>query len=92
VIRVFLSRKCLKSLDKPSPEQQARAEAVLREVMHTFGQPHRHTGTGLRKLSADYYECRLDLSLRIILQHRQDDLLGYDVMTHKEVQAFLKGL
>jgi hypothetical protein len=90
MIRVFLSRKCLKSLDNLSPEQRAKAEAVLRAVADTFGQPHRHAGLGLRKLSAEYYECRIDLSLRVLLLYRDDSLLAYDVMTHEEIRAFLR--
>jgi len=88
--RLFLSRKCLKSLDQLSPEQRAKAEAALRAVSEAFGQPHRHAGTGLRKLSTEYYECRIDLALRILLLHRHDGLLAYDVMTHEELRAFLR--
>jgi mRNA-degrading endonuclease RelE of RelBE toxin-antitoxin system len=90
MIRIFLSRKCVKSLDKLSPEQRTKAEAVLREVMDTFGQSHLHAGTGLRKLTAEYYECRIDLALRIVLLHRHESLLAYDVMTHEELPAFLR--
>jgi mRNA-degrading endonuclease RelE of RelBE toxin-antitoxin system len=90
MIRIFLSRKCLKSLSKLTPEQRAKAESVLREVAETFGQPHRHAGTGLRKLAGDYYECRIDLPLRMILLHRHDRLLAYDIMSHDEIRAFLR--
>ena len=90
MIRVFLSRKCRKSLAGLTPEQREKAEATLRAVIESFGQPHRHSGTGLRRLSGEYYECRIDLSLRLVLLHRQDNLLAYDVMTHDEVLAFLR--
>ena len=62
----------------------------MRAVRDTFGQPHRHAGTGLRKLATEYYECRIDLALRIILLHRHESLLAYDVMTHEELRAFLR--
>jgi mRNA-degrading endonuclease RelE of RelBE toxin-antitoxin system len=92
VIRIFLSRKCLKSLSSLTPEQREKAEAALRDVSDVFGQPHRHAGTGLRRLSSNYYECRIDLALRIVLLHRQDSLLAYDVMTHNELRAFLRNI
>jgi hypothetical protein len=90
MIRIFLSRKLLKSLEELTPEQPEKAERVLRDVSDTVGHPHRHAGTGLRRLSSEYYECRIDLALRIVFRHRHDNLLGYDVMTHDEVRAFLR--
>ncbi len=90
MIRIFLSRKCIKSLARLTPEQRAKAESVLGEVSKTFGQPHRHAGTGLRKLAGDYYECRIDLPLRIVLLHQHGSLLAYDVMSHDELRAFLR--
>jgi mRNA-degrading endonuclease RelE of RelBE toxin-antitoxin system len=90
VIRVFLSRKCVRSLASLTPQQREKAEAVLRDVSDTFGQPHRHAGTGLRNLFGDYYECRIELALRIVLLHRHDSLLAYDVMTHDQLRAFLR--
>ena len=44
----------------------------------------------MRKLAGDYYECRIDLPLRIVLLHRHDSLLAYDVMSHDELRAFLR--
>jgi hypothetical protein len=91
VIRIFLSKRWLKSLSKLTPKQKAEAEAVLRNLMETFGNPHLHAGIGVRKLAPDYYECRIDLRWRILLYHRGDHLLAYEVMSHEEIRAFLRG-
>lgn len=89
--RVFLSKRWLKSLSKLNPEQKAKAESVLRVLVESFGKPHLHAGIGMRKLAPDYYECRIDLRWRILLYLRGNDLLAYEVMSHDELRAFLRG-
>ena len=89
--RVFLSKRWLKSLSKLNADQRTKAEAVLRDLVETFGKPHLHAGIGVRKLAPDYYECRVDLRWRILLYHCGDKLLAYEVMSHDEVRAFLRG-
>ncbi len=89
--RIFLSKRCLKSLSKLNAEQKAKAEAVLRDLTESFGKPHLHAGMSVRKLTPDYYECRIDLRWRILLYQRGDNLLAYEVMSHDEMRAFLRG-
>jgi hypothetical protein len=89
--RIFLSKRWLKSLSKLNAEQKAKAEAVLCALMEAFGKPHLHAGIGVRKLTPDYYECRIDLRWRILLRQRGDNLLAYEVMSHDEIRAFLRG-
>jgi hypothetical protein len=91
MIRIFLSKRFRASISKLSAEQREKADEVLQQVMEGFGDPHRHAGLGLRKLSRNYYECRLDLRLRLVFYLREEGLLAYDVMTHTQVRALLKG-
>ncbi len=65
--RIYLSKRWLKSLSKLNAGQKAKTEAVLRDLMDTFGKPHLHAGIGVRKLAPNYYECRVDLRWRILL-------------------------
>ena len=58
--------------------------------MGGFGVPHRHAGLGIRKLTPLYYECRIDLRLRIVLRLRPEGLLAYDILTHDQVRVLLK--
>lgn len=90
MIRIFLGRRFIRSLSKLAPEQQAKAQDVLNAVMAGFGEPHRHAGLGLRKLTSEYYECRIDLRWRIVMQSRPGNLLAFDIMTHEEIRAFLR--
>ena len=91
MIRIFLSQRFIKTLSNLPPEQRSKVEDVLNAVMSGFGEPHRHAGFGLRKLTREYYECRVDLHWRIVLQLCGDNLLAYDLMTHEEVRSFLRG-
>lgn len=90
MIRVFLSKRFLASLASLSGDQRQKAEKVLRDTMKGFGDPHRHAGLGFRKLTPDYYECRLDLRLRILFRSRQEGLIAYDILTHDQIRALLK--
>ena len=92
MIRIFLGRRFLATRERLSPELQQAIEVVLRQVMDNFGMPHRHAGMGLRKLTPDYYECRVNVRLRILLYNRREGLLAYDIMTHDEIRKFLRGL
>ncbi len=55
------------------------------------GTPHRHAGLGLRKLEQRLWECRVDLQWRIVLVDDQTRLRAYDIMTHDDLRAWLKG-
>ena len=69
-----------------------RVEALLAqcELTDVFGQPHRHSGLGIRKLGGKLFECRATLSLRFIFQNRIDDLYIPFLGSHDEVKALLR--
>lgn len=90
MIRIFLGNRLLRSLDKLEADARERFKAALVEVSRNFGDPHRHGGLGLRKLSPGLWECRLDIHLRIVFLQEKDRLIAYDIMNHDEVRAWLK--
>ena len=91
MIRIFLLKRFSSAAARLSAEQQKKLAEILRKVMGSIGDPHRHAGLGLRKLSRDHYECRFDLRLRLVFELRSDGLYAYDLMTHDQVRALLKG-
>jgi len=91
VIAIFLGSRFVRAARKLSPDSKAKAEAVLGAVAEHFGNPHLHAGLGLRKLEKRLWECRIDLQLRIVLIQDQARLRAYDIMTHDELRAWLKG-
>lgn len=90
MIRVFLGSRMVRALDELTPESRDRVQEMLSSVSENFGNPRRHAGLGLRKLGPGIWECRLDLSLRVILIQDTDGLVAFDVMSHDQVRAWLR--
>jgi hypothetical protein len=69
-----------------------RVECLLKlcELSEAFGQPHIHSGLGIRKLGNKLFECRGSLSLRFIFQDRQNDFFVSFLGDHDEVKALLR--
>ena len=80
----------VRALDELTSKSRAMLQETLSGVSEHFGNPRRHAGLGLRKLGPGLWECRFDLSLRVILIQDTDGLLAYDIMNHDQVRAWLK--
>ena len=57
-----------------------------------FGQPHLHSGRGIRELKKGMYECRTGIDLRLLFKREGDTLQFVFAGTHDEVRARLKNL
>jgi hypothetical protein len=62
----------------------------LCELAESFGQPHGHSGIGIRKLGARLFECRGSLALRFVFQDRPTELFISFLGNHDEVKVLLK--
>lgn len=91
MIRIVIAPRLRKSLDKLPAEVRLKGQTKLAEVAAAFGNPHQHSGLGLRKLGKCSYEIRVHLKWRIILIHEGDSLIAFDVMDHNQVTAWLRG-
>ena len=74
MIRLDIGPRVFKTLTRLGTEITTKAEQKLREVQTHFGDPHRHSGLGLRKLGRRSYEIRVWLQWRIVLLHDHDRL------------------
>ena len=64
---------------------------ALSELTEVFGQPHIHSGLGIRKLGGKLFdECRAGLALRFIFLDRPTDLFVAFLGNHDEIKALLK--
>lgn len=65
-------------------------EAVIDVILalpSLLARPHRHSGFGFRRLhGSDFWEARLDLRWRLILQINPEDIVLFDVMNHDQVR------
>ena len=91
MIRVVLTARIRKTAGRLGPELTAEANRIIAAVSESFGQPHAHSGLGLRKLGRRSYEARIGLQWRVVFLHTGDTLTAFDIMTHDEVRAWLKG-
>jgi hypothetical protein len=63
---------------------------ALCDLAEGFGQPHAHSGLGIRKLGQNLFECRGNRSLRFIFQNRTAELFISFLGNHDEVRALLR--
>lgn len=63
---------------------------ALCELAERFGQPHTHSGLGIRKLGEKLFECRGSLALRFIFQDRQAELFISFLGNHDDIKSLLR--
>lgn len=82
-------RRSVRNLTKA---QQLEVVRALDSLPAVFGQPHRHTGLGIRRLRRNFFECRAGLAVRLIFEVQPLTLLFHDAGSHDDVQRFLRNL
>jgi mRNA-degrading endonuclease RelE of RelBE toxin-antitoxin system len=90
MIKIEVSPRMIKTLRKLGEEYFVQAEQKLLLIGADFGNPHAHSGLGLRKIGRNSYEARIGLQWRIVLIHEKDRLLAFDVLNHDGVRQWLK--
>ena len=90
MVRLDLNPKLRRRLEKLSVRKLTEVESALEQLRQGFGQPHLHSGLGVRRLRRKLYECRAGLKLRILFWAQPGTVTAFDVMTHDEVRAFLQ--
>jgi len=80
----------LKRLKKLEKRDRIECLLALVELADAFGQPHSHSGIGIRKLSDRLFECRANLTLRFLFENRSEDLFVFFLGNHTEVQKLLR--
>jgi hypothetical protein len=75
--------------DLPKPE---RVECLLAmcDLVDGYGQPHVHSGLGIRKLGQKLFECRGNRDLRFIFQDRGVELYVSFLGNHDEIRTLLR--
>jgi hypothetical protein len=64
--------------------------AAMNAAAAGWGQPHIHSGAGIRRLVGDVFECRCGREIRLVFS-RDGSALRFDFAgNHDEVQAYLR--
>ena len=75
------------------PDDRRRdLEIALRKLAASFGQPHLHSGLGIRRLKRDYFECRVGRDVRVVFRMQGSLLKMALIGDHDDVQRFLRTL
>jgi hypothetical protein len=80
----------LRRLRELPKNERVECLLALCELAEIFGQPHAHSGLGIRKLGNKLFECRGNRALRFIFQDRPTDLFVSFLGDHDEIKALLR--
>lgn len=80
----------LRRLRELAKSERVECLLALCELGESFGQPHAHSGLGIRKLGSKLFECRASIALRFIFQDRTTDPFVSFLGDHGEVKALLR--
>ena len=90
-MRIDLHPRFTRGVGKLSVAERKQVADSLRALRDGFGYPHLHSGLGIRRLRKRLFECRAGLHWRIIFFAEKGLITAYDVMTHDQVRAWLRG-
>ena len=82
-------RTIVRTYPKPVRAEIGKAIDLLQG---SLGQPHRHSGLGIRKLVKNYFEMRVGLELRLVFRIETGRISFVFAGTHDEAARFLKSL
>ena len=92
-MKLLLTERFQKDVSKLSQVERARIFEALLKLPPALKNPHRHAGTGVRKLHhSGIYEARIGLGLRMVFALRSGDLILAMVGTHDKVRKYLASL
>lgn len=80
----------LRRLRELAKSERTECLLALCELVDGFGQPHVHSGLGIRKLGNKLFECRGNRDLRFIFQDRGEELFVSFLGNHDEVRNILR--
>ena len=76
---------------KSKSERQEIGDAINR-VLESWGQPHAHSGIGIRRLTKSIFECRvgLDDRLAFVFIATPPELVFFFIGNHDEIQKLIR--
>lgn len=89
-MRAVYQKSCARCLSPLSDRELEAAHIAMHAAASAFGQPHLHSGRGIRQLKPGLYECRSGLGLRLLFERQGEDLIFIFAGNHDQVQAYLK--
>lgn len=92
-MKLLLMERFQRDLAGLSKADRARSFKLLLRLPKVIGEPHRHSGMGIRKLHrSGVYEARAGLDLRVVFALRDDQTILVTVGSHEDVRRYLATL
>lgn len=89
---IELSKRFKGEVKALSEEQLDQLDKALRALPAAFGQPHRHSGLGIRRLKGHECEFRFGRDLRVVFTLEGSTAVLRMIGSHDVVQKYLKNL
>ena len=89
---VFFTGRFRRDLRRCPDPVLAEVEKALSLLKEQLGDPHRHTGLGIRKLRRNYFELRVGRDLRLVFTLADDGATFVLAGDHDDVRRFLNSL
>ena len=89
-MKIETTKSFVRSLRRRTDDELKSVATSMQSAAATFGRPHLHTGTDIRRLGRSHFECRVDVHLRLVFKRERDALVFVLAGNHDDVQAYLK--
>jgi mRNA-degrading endonuclease RelE of RelBE toxin-antitoxin system len=90
ISRIELAPELKAAIRRLPKRQRQQIGDVITAVRDGFGNPHLHSGLGVRRLRDSVFECRVGLKLRLVFQAEPGVLSFTDLATHDEIRKLIK--
>ncbi len=77
---------------KLSRSEKEKSREALDRIIHFFETGVKPKGLGLKKLRKNYWEIRVDLSLRILFEYCHSEVSFVIIGNHNDIQRVLKNI
>lgn len=87
-----LTKQCRKDLAVLTAGELAAAQRALDRLPQLFGNPHVHSGVGIKKLAPEVFEFRVVLQWRVLFRRNGQTLELFLLGNHDDVRRYLRNL
>ena len=92
-MNIALTERFQRDVRDLEEEQRAAVFEAILSLPRAIGEPHLHSGLGIRKLHrSGIWEARLGLGLRLVFAIQKEVLTLVRVGTHQDIQRYLRSL
>ena len=87
---VYPHKSYLRALKKIPKADHASINAAIARLAGIIGNPHQHSGAGVRRLHPGIFEIRAGLRLRVVFTVRNENIFLHTAGDHDQVQDWLR--